>query len=92
MSVPVPVPGVCLTYSALKAACEEGRTFLSVGVKAAHAKRVVFHGSVCSWKRGCLAVFGQCEVGSTAPSFCACLTEMGVMPEIAQAVEEMDWL
>lgn len=35
---------------------------------------------------------GHCEVANTAGSFCVCLTEMGVMPEIAQAVEEMDWL
>lgn len=54
--------------------------------------KVWFSMVLCSWKCWCLAIFGQCEVNNTAWSFFACLTEMGVMPEIAQAVEEMDWL
>lgn len=44
-------------------------------------------GGVDAWQS-----FGQCEVNNTSCSSFACLTEMGVMPEIAQAVEEMDWL
>lgn len=38
------------------------------------------------------SLLGNVRLMTLLDPFFACLTEMGVMPEIAQAVEEMDWL
>lgn len=58
---------------------------------------VSLHLSVVAYLQVSMLHSGYVEVSSTACYvyflyFFFFLTEMGVMPEIAQAVEEMDWL